>query len=165
VGVIFEYPAAVLAVVCEPIVEVTEDHREFALSLLGVMQAERRTGLAAPQLGRPIRMIALVGADGRPLVLCNPVCTDVSRESIVVGDTCASIPGLTVRVARPARMVVAFTDLDGRHRHLMADASGTAGVAHCLDHLNGHLLVDRLGRAHRDLLRKRLAHRAVRLLA
>ncbi len=101
----------------------------------------RGRGLAAPQIGAPVRMIYLELA--RPLAMINPEIVDVGNEDFDVWDDCFSIPDLLVRVSRAYRVRVNYQD--GRGDWQTADFEGPEAelLQHEIDHLDGVLTVDR----------------------
>ncbi|MFA6029324.1 MAG: peptide deformylase [Elusimicrobiota bacterium] len=111
------------------------------------MYAARGVGLAAPQVGLPLRLavIDVKTAEGKPdrLVLINPEV--VAREGAVVEEEgCLSVPGVYARVRRHSRVRVRAFDEKGR----VWERTGTGLLArafeHEVDHLDGKLFLDRL---------------------
>ena len=106
-----------------------------------VRKQGRGRGLAAPQIGAPIRVI-YVEID-EPWWLVNPEIIDVGNEDFQVWDDCFSAPGLLVRVERAYRVKVKYEDLDGEEHVVEADGDLAELLQHEIDHLDGVLLVDR----------------------
>lgn len=81
---IVTYPDPRLKEVCEPVAEVTDDIRQLAADMLETMYAAPGVGLAAPQVGRNIRMLvmdpAMKDEEKQPRVLINPVLTLSARK-------------------------------------------------------------------------------------
>lgn len=106
---------------------------------------KRRTGLgrglAAPQIGAPIRVI-YVEID-EPVWLVNPEIVDIGNEDFQVWDDCFSIPDLLVRVERAHHVKVRYEDLDGEEHVIEADGDLSELLQHEIDHLDGVLIVDR----------------------
>lgn len=109
---------------------------------------DRCVGLAAPQIGEPVR-VAVVDVSSHPaahahnglLVLVNPVMVasdgrDVAREG------CQSLPGITADVARARRLIVSTEASPG----VLVWSAGfeARAVQHELDHLDGILILDRV---------------------
>ncbi len=104
------------------------------------MRAARGVGLAAPQIGEPLRLAVVEGGD-RLIVLGNPAVVRTGFPAID-WEGCLSIPDRVAEVQRPAEVIVAADDIEGRRvRH-----RGTGIVAraflHEIDHLAGRLYVD-----------------------
>jgi len=98
-------------------------------------------GLAAPQIGAPLRMIYLE-MDG-PLWLVNPEIVDVGPHDFLVWDDCFSIPNLLIRVQRTHQLTVQYKDLAGKEQELVAEKDLAELLQHEIDHLDGMLAVDR----------------------
>lgn len=100
-------------------------------------------GIAAPQIGAPLRIIYLELERDVPWVLLNPEITDIGTDDFDVWDDCFSFQMLYVRVQRAYHIRVAWLDLKGlRHEQ---DFEGPAAelLQHEIDHLDGILAVDR----------------------
>jgi len=98
-------------------------------------------GIAAPQIGAPLRVIHLE-AD-RPWTLVNPEILDVGNDDFTVWDDCLSFPDLVVRVQRAYRVTVGFQDLSGVAHTIEAEGPLAELLQHEIDHLDGVLAVDR----------------------
>ena len=98
-------------------------------------------GLAAPQIGAPLRMVCI--EIDKPWFLLNPEITDIGTRDFWVWDDCFSIPNLLVRVQRAYCVEVSYQDLAGRIHTIEAEGSLAELLQHELDHLEGVLSVDR----------------------
>lgn len=98
-------------------------------------------GLAAPQIGRSLRIVVVDVGDG-PRALVNPKVTSASG-SVTDLEGCLSIPGVSGRVPRAERITVEGLDADGRQVLFQADGLLARAVQHEVDHLDGILFVDR----------------------
>ena len=155
---VLQFPDPRLKRVSAPIERVTDEIRDLARDMLEVMYDEPGIGLAAPQLGEPVRLIVLdtlwkdeeAGGERRPLVLVNPEI--VEREGKVVWtEGCLSVPDFTADVERSERVRVRGLDLDGRE--YVEEAADLRAVCfqHEIDHLDGVLFIDRISRLKRSL--------------
>lgn len=124
---------------------VTDDVAALAREMLDTMYAANGRGLAAPQVGDLRRLFVMDCSwkEGRPdpRVFANPHIVARSGEQ-VNEERCLSIPDMPRRVARPARITLAF---DGeRGVRLEEDFAGFAAacIAHEVDHLDGILILD-----------------------
>lgn len=97
-------------------------------------------GLAAPQIGAPIRIV-YVEEDG-PLLLINPSIVDIGTSDFHVWDDCFSIPDLIVRVQRAHHLSVEYQDLSGEMHAMDAEGSMAELLQHEIEHLDGVLIVD-----------------------
>lgn len=101
----------------------------------------RGRGLAAPQIGAPMRIIYVEIEE--PWWLLNPEVVDIGTDDFEVWDDCFSIPDLLVRVERAYRVNVKYEDLDGKTHHIQAEGDLAELLQHEIDHLDGVLIVDR----------------------
>lgn len=145
---ILHWPDPVLSRPCAPVGTVDEAIRQFARDLLDTMYAAPGRGLAAPQVGRALRVFVMdvTWKDGAPdpVVLFDPVIDWASDVEVAGPEACLSIPGVTATVKRPASVRMRWTTLDGSAA--AATFTGFAAVCaqHELDHLDGRVILDRL---------------------
>ena len=122
-----------------------EDMRETMHGALGI-------GLAAPQLGKPVKLIVteLKSSDEEEIIpymaLVNPRIVWHSKERDVFTEACLSIPGLEADIERPAKVRVKAQDLNGSHFELKADGILARVLQHEIDHLDGKLFTDYVGK-------------------
>ncbi len=122
--------------------------RAVAHRLIGVLQAFRKhygfaRGIAAPQIGIPLRIIIVDPGEG-PVVLVNPEVRWISDRTACSWECCMCDPSSVVRVLRAAAIRVAYRTPGGGEAFLAAENPVTAAVIqHELDHLDGILLPDR----------------------
>ena len=99
--------------------------------------------ISAPQIGVPLRMIAVNLGDG-PFLVVNPTVTWASDETFTMWDDCMSFPGLLVRLARHRGISLAYRDERGAERAWeRMDLAPSELLQHEIDHLDGVLAVDR----------------------
>jgi peptide deformylase len=149
------YGDPVLRTVADPVDSFGETTRTLAIDLLDTLDLPGRAGVAAPQIGVPVRAFSY-GVDGQRGVVFNPVL--VEQDGSQAGDEgCLSVPGLWFPTTRAAYAAVEGYDADGRPVRV----EGTGELARCLqhelDHLDGIVYLHRLDRQTR-----RAALRAVR---
>jgi len=101
----------------------------------------RGRGLAAPQIGAPMRLIYI--EIDKPWFLVNPEIIDIGTQDFPVWDDCFSVPNLLVRVQRAHRVVVAYSALNGTKHTVEAEGELAELLQHEIDHLDGVLMVDR----------------------
>lgn len=130
--------------------------------LIDTCQAAPGIGLAAPQIGvnRRVAVVDLsVGEDpSAVLVLVNPVVLESSGEQ-KEEEGCLSIPDLSERVVRPARVLVRAADASGAVREIEGTGLLARALSHETDHLDGLLFVDRLRGLKREMTWKKIARR------
>jgi peptide deformylase len=143
----------------EPVPAVTPEIQALIDDMIETMYAAPGIGLAAPQVGVPVRLFVVdlsVGRRGDDLiVLVNPEF--VEREGMQLEEEgCLSIPGFTSTVARPERVVVRGRDRDGTPRTFEGTGLLARAFQHEMDHLDGTLFVDRLRGFNRELIVRRI---------
>jgi peptide deformylase len=117
-------------------------------------------GLAAPQIGQPLRLVVLdLGPEGEPdpMVLINPDIIAASTETATREEGCLSLPGQYAEVTRPARVTVRYKDQSGVRHDIEAEGLLAACIQHEIDHLDGVLFVDHLSALKRNMLLRKLA--------
>jgi peptide deformylase len=146
-----------------PVEEFDDALRRLADAMIVTMHEAPGIGLAAPQVGRPIRLIVFdVGDDGGPRAVANPVLRDEWGEQIAE-EGCLSLPGLYYPVRRFERIAAEGVDLDGHPLTIEAEELLARVLQHEVDHLNGVLFIDRLEAEHRSLAMAALRDQALGL--
>jgi peptide deformylase len=150
---VLELPDALLGTRLEVVGDPTGEAVGVAIDdLLETMRASPAcVGLAANQIGLTAR-IAVVDVTGHrkarsahgELVLVNPVLEDASAEVEIAREGCMSVPHLTGDVARARWVRVRAIDRDGQPVVVEADAFEARALLHEIDHLDGHVFLDRV---------------------
>ena len=153
---IVTYPDPRLKEVCEPVGEVTDEIRQFAADMLETMYEAPGVGLAAPQVGRNIRMLVMdptVQKDEKnPRVLINPVLTLSGEEVVSEQEGCLSVPmNYRADVKRMSMVHLSAKDLDGNVIEEDLEEFPAIVIQHEFDHLDGVLFIDRISRLRRSL--------------
>ena len=159
---IVKYGDPVLHAPAAPVERVDDSIRALLSDMVETMYAAPGIGLAAPQVGVPLRVIVIdlsVGEDRDQLIqLVNPEF--VVREGDQQHEEgCLSVPGYGGSPVRPARVEVKGLDLDGAERVYSGTELLARAFCHEIDHLDGLLFVDRLSPLKRDLMKRRLRKR------
>ncbi len=145
----------------EPVAEITAEIRALAANMVETMEAADGVGLAAPQVGCPLRLFVMreviVGVDGvvtsKPAeVILNPTFSKPSYEQETMQEGCLSLPGLYLDIDRPASIHVRYQTLEGDFREEHLTGFRARVFMHENDHINGVLFFDRLPAAERKLL-------------
>jgi peptide deformylase len=137
--------------------------------MIDTMRAARGVGLAAPQVGRPLRVIVIEvpppspeanpplaegedppraeGPAGQPagevIVLINPEIVRRSGQRRVT-EGCLSVPGYCAELTRSLRVTVKGLDLGGREVRIKGEDLLAQALEHEIDHINGVLYIDHL---------------------
>jgi peptide deformylase len=157
---VFVYGSAVLRKKADPIAEITPALQSLADEMLEAMYRENGIGLAAPQVGRSVRLIVVdVAAEGeerKPMVLFNPEIITKNGEA-VAEEGCLSVPGVWADVKRPESVSVTALDRNGQAIRL-ENISGMLArcIQHEIDHLDGVLFVDKISATDRTLNENKL---------
>ncbi len=143
---------------CREVEQVDDDVRALIDDLTDTMYAEEGIGLAAPQVGVPLRVFVYDVQDPEvePGALINPRIVE-AEGSVRESEGCLSIPGLTEIVERSARVVVEGLGREGEPVRIEADGLLSRCLQHERDHLDGVLFVDRVSPLKRKMLLKKWA--------
>jgi len=109
-------------------------------------------GLAAPQIGNNIRVIATTQREKRSdknkligeTIMVNPVITDMSKEMITAEEACLSVPDVFGYVRRHKSVTVEFLDQKGHKQTKKLKDFNATIIQHEVDHLDGILFVDKM---------------------
>ena len=137
----------VLLAVAEPVGDPTRPEiQQLAIDMVETMEAEQGVGIAAPQVGRSLRLIVVLPISERgqdeevePLILADPVLEPVGEEIVDAVEGCLSIPGLRGQVPRYERVRWWGRDLDGEEIEGKAEGLFARILQHEVDHLDGIL--------------------------
>ncbi|MBB4038945.1 peptide deformylase [Microvirga flocculans] len=147
-------PDSKLRLISEPVKEITSEIRQLAEDMLETMYDAPGVGLAAIQIGVPVRMVTMDVSkseeERQPMVLINPEIVWASEERRVYEEGCLSIPEYYEEVERPDRVRFRYMTLQGETVEQEADGLLATCVQHEIDHLNGVLFIDYLSKLKRD---------------
>jgi peptide deformylase len=151
------YPDPRLRKVCEPVTRFDDDLAKLAARMLELMHQEQGVGLAAPQVGVNLRMF-VVNHTGKPeddRVIVNPTLIDVEGNEIGE-EGCLSLPKIRSNIDRAVKLILKAQDLTGKPFEEVGEGFAARVWQHEFDHLNGIMLIDRMGFTGRMAVRKRL---------
>ena len=156
---ILRYGADVLHRPAATVPEITPDIHQLIDDMIQTMYAAPGIGLAATQVGVPLRIFVVDTSVGRNaadlLVFINPQF--VEREGMQLEEEgCLSVPGFNATVARPARAVVRGLNRHGEEQVVEASGLLARAFQHEMDHLDGCVFVDRLRGLQKDLIVRRI---------
>jgi peptide deformylase len=150
------YGDPVLRVKAKPVTQITPEIRRIAADMVDTMYDEVGIGLAAPQIGIPLRLMVVSDDEGRSArALVNPVITDGGGE-VAAEEGCLSIPGIFAQVTRAEWVQLEAHDLDGNPVSLHGRGLTARVFQHELDHLDGILFIDRLDPVMRDRIKRKI---------
>jgi peptide deformylase len=143
---------------------VTDETRALMDDMLETMYDAPGIGLAAIQVGVPLRIIVmdLAGPEEEPAprYFVNPRIVDPAEELAPYEEGCLSVPEAFEQVDRPARCTIEYLDYEGMPQHLEAEGLLATCIQHEMDHLEGVLFIDHLSRLKRERILKRLKREA-----
>lgn len=146
--------------ISKPVDKVDDDLRALMDDMLETMYDAPGIGLAAIQIGEPLRVIVMDLAgedeDPQPLYFVNPEILDPSEDQATYQEGCLSVPEFFDDVERPATCRVKYLDYDGTEQLLEAEGLLATCIQHEMDHLEGILFIDHLSRLKRDRVLKKL---------
>lgn len=128
---------------CREITEMTDRTRELIEDMLDTMYEANGVGLAAPQVGVLKRVVVIDTTGDDPHILINPRIVESSGEQ-TGQEGCLSVPGKSGQVTRPNYVKVAALDLNMKPFELEGTELLARAICHELDHLEGHLYVEKV---------------------
>src|SRR4051794_33158435 len=153
---ILRYPDPRLRQKSVDVTSFDDELRRLVTDMTETMYAAEGAGLAAIQVGSPLRLFLIdAGVAGReatdpPLVFINPEILGLSDESQTGDEGCLSFPGVFVPIKRGMRATVRALDLEGNAFTVEGAALYARALQHEHDHLTGRLLVDMVGPVKRE---------------
>ena len=156
---ILKYGDSVLHEKARVVDAITPDIDRLVNDMIETMYAAPGVGLAAPQVGEPLRIFVVdvsLGRDANGLmVLINPEF--VERDGMQLEDEgCLSVPEFNATVVRPSHVVVKGLDRTGTEYQREGNGLLARAFQHEMDHLDGTLFVDRLRGIKRDMIVRKI---------
>ncbi len=131
----------------EPVKEITPEILDLIKAMKETLaKAENGVGLAAPQVGKNIRLFVIAPATAKDnhTVFINPEITQVSKKNVVEEEGCLSLPGDWRELARADKVTIKAMDENGKKFKIRVKGLLARLMLHEVDHLNGVLFVDHL---------------------
>lgn len=157
-------PEKKLRLKSEPIKAFDKPLRALVDDMFDTMYEAPGIGLAAIQIGEPVRVITIDVAKKddpkEPQVFINPEIVWTSDETSTYEEGCLSIPEYYEEVERPAKVRVKYFDADGKVREVEADGLLATCLQHEIDHINGVLFIDHISKLKRDMVIKKFTKAA-----
>ncbi len=136
-------PNPILRKMSQPVADVLNPEiQELIPQMIETMLAEDGVGLAAPQIGKNIRMVVIRYED-EDLTLINPLVVTKSFFKEWGEEGCLSVPGKIGEVKRYKRVKVKFLDAENKEQILEAQGLLARILQHEIDHLDGVLFIDK----------------------
>ena len=157
---VLKYPDPRLKRQCAPVEEVTPELRELVANMVETMYERDGIGLAAPQIGRAIRLVVIdtSGPEERKdlMVLVNPEL-ELAGHEVDSEEGCLSVPDYRSEVVRSSAVRLKATDLDGKPIAFETDGLQAICLQHECDHLDGKLFIDHISRLKRMMFDRKIA--------
>jgi len=151
-------PDPVLRKIAAPIDNINVDIIKLSENMVDTMVAARGAGLAANQVGVPVRLIiieaSLTPKGKKHLIILNPVIVESVQEEIAE-EGCLSVPGFYEFVKRAGKVRARGIDLKGKTIELECEGQFARAMQHEIDHLNGVLFVDYLSPVKKNIFKKK----------
>jgi peptide deformylase len=156
---ILKYGDSILLEPARRVDVMTSEIERLIDDMIETMYAAPGVGLAAPQVGVPLRIFVVDLSQGRDpaslIVMVNPEF--VSREGLQLEEEgCLSVPGFNATVARPLHAVVKGLNRDGNEQVHEARELLARAFQHEMDHLDGKLFIDHLRGIKREMIVRRI---------
>ncbi len=152
---ILHYGEDPLKKVSEPVKVIDDEIRTLVKDMFETMYAANGVGLAAPQIGKNIRLVVIDCGDD-PIAMVNPsIIKKTGKENGPEG--CLSFPGLSENVTRATKVIAEYTDPnDGEVYEVEGEGLLARAIQHEVDHLDGIVFVDRMSNARRLQIKNEL---------
>jgi peptide deformylase len=166
---IYETPDPVLRQISRPVETFDDELKTLVADMFETMYAAPGIGLAAVQVGVPIRLLVIDLQEPEnpddpeskpvrePRVFVNPEILWHSDDEVPYTEGCLSVPEQYAEVMRPDRIRAKWQDANGKIYEEEIDGLLAVCLQHEMDHLNGVLFIDHLSRLKRDMVLKKLA--------
>jgi peptide deformylase len=156
------YPDPVLLEPARPVTSLDEGIRDLVRDMVDTMYAAPGVGLAANQIGVPLRVFVMDASAGeRPeqlQVLINPIVK--ATDGTQVGEEgCLSFPGVTLDIERPFKVTIEAIDLDGRVIAVTGEGLAARAMLHEIEHLDGETFLRNVSPLRRELTKRQIQKR------
>jgi peptide deformylase len=151
------WPDKRLRTAAEPVAEMTDEIRTILADMVDTMEAMPGVGLAAPQIGVMLRLAVVDASDtrGKAIKMANPEVLHASIEYRAHEEASPNLPGVSAKLKRPRAVTVRYLSEQGVIERRDFVGLAATSLQHQIDHLNGKMYFDNLGRVKRDMLIKK----------
>lgn len=162
---IYTYGQPVLRKVAEDITPEYPELKELIANMFETMDRADGVGLAAPQIGLPIRVVVInldVLSDDLPefkgfrKVYINPHIIEVSGQEVSMEEGCLSLPGIHESVKRGDKIRVKYMDEDFKEYEEEVEGYLARVMQHEFDHLEGKMFIDHLSALRKQMIKGKL---------
>ena len=155
-------PDPFLKQISKPVEKVTKDTQQLMDDMLETMYDAPGIGLAAVQIGVPLRVIVMDiswrNEDGKkePLYFVNPEIKVKTKNLSTYEEGCLSVPDQYAEIDRPEKCEVNYLDYNGKKSTLICEGLLATCIQHEMDHLEGILFIDYLSNLKKNMIVKKL---------
>lgn len=158
---ILKYPDARLRTICKEIEDITPEISTLAHDMLETMYASKGVGLAAPQIGKSIRMIVMDHAQNedepQPQIFINPKIKLLGEQIISENEGCLSVPlNYRADIIRSNKVELYAKSINGENIHRIIEGFPAIIIQHEVDHLDGNLFIDKISHLRRSIYDKKV---------
>ena len=148
------YPAAVLRTKAADVAEITDEVRAIWADMIDTMDAMPGYGLAAVQIGIPLRLAVVdcSEARGQAVRMANPQVLHASVQLREHEEASPNLPGVSAAISRPRAVTVRFLNAEGQIEDRDFVNLWATSVQHQIDHLAGKMYFDHLSALKRKML-------------
>ncbi|MDR3164812.1 MAG: peptide deformylase [Synergistaceae bacterium] len=155
---VLEYPNPALREAASEVIEFGNELKKLVADMWETMYLSKGVGLAAPQVGRALRLF-VADWEGNRRVIINPMIIEAEGAERV-DEGCLSFPGIYEEVTRPTKIRIVYRDENGERHDETAEGYLARIFSHETDHLNGRLLIDNLSALKRAFIRKKMSKKS-----
>ena len=151
------WPDKRLRTAAAPVEAITDEVRAIWDEMIEAMETMPGVGLAAVQLGIPMALAVVDPSEkrGQAIRMANPEILHASVQLREHDEASPNLPGVSAKIERPRAVTVRFLDEKGIWDRRDFVGLWATSVQHQIDHLQGKMYFDRLGKVKRDMLLKR----------
>ena len=156
------WPHPILRTKAADVAEITDDVRAIWADMVDTMEAMPGYGLAAVQIGVPLRLVVVDASDarGQAVLMANPMVMHASGQLRDHEEASPNLPGVSAVISRPRAVTVGFMNADGVPEEREFVLLWATSVQHQIDHLAGRMYFDHLSPLKRRMLIARAAKRS-----
>ena len=151
---VLPYPHPILKTAAAPVTAITDDIRAIWAEMVQVMDALPGYGLAAVQIGVPLRLAVVDCSDtrGQAILMANPEILHASVQLREHDEASPNLPGVSATISRPRAVTVRYLNAAGETEDRDLVHLWATSVQHQIDHLNGRMYFDHLSPLKRQML-------------
>lgn len=148
------WPHKALRTPAEPVTEINDDIQAIWAEMVTAMDEMPGVGLAAVQLGIPLRLAVVDASEarGQAVLMANPEVVHASVQPRDHEEASPNLPGVSAKITRPRAVTVRFLNQSGEMEERDFVGLWATSVQHQIDHLNGKMYFDNLSKVKRDML-------------